>query len=98
MLLSWNSDHAFDCHILKRNLSYCYKTYPDIRHEDLDKIISARIPDPDEDPILYNLVKDWMVHGPCGDRCKDESGNCSKKFPRAYIRGMNVVLIIVACN
>ena len=59
----------------------------DIRHEDLDKIISARIPNPAEDPILYNLVKSHMVHGPCGDRCKDDSGNCSKKFPRAYIRG-----------
>lgn len=42
----------------------------------IDKFISATIPDPDEDPILYDLVMKHMIHGPCGDVCF-ENGKCS---------------------
>ncbi|XP_058775634.1 uncharacterized protein LOC131649912 [Vicia villosa] len=38
--------------------------YP--RPEDIDRIISAEVPDPLQHPRLYNLVKSHMVHGPCG--------------------------------
>ncbi|XP_076918409.1 uncharacterized protein LOC143578824 [Bidens hawaiensis] len=35
--------------------------------EDVDKFISAEIPNKDTDPDLYKLVSDHVIHGPCGD-------------------------------
>ncbi|GKD45172.1 hypothetical protein Tco_1269817, partial [Tanacetum coccineum] len=32
----------------------------------IDKYISVKIPDKDEDPELYQIVTDHMMHGPCG--------------------------------
>ncbi|KAI5403741.1 hypothetical protein KIW84_051055 [Lathyrus oleraceus] len=36
-----------------------------LRPEDIDRIISAEVPDPLKEPKLYNLVKTHMVHWPC---------------------------------
>lgn len=55
----------------------------------LDCIISAEIPDPEKDSLLYGIIKANMIHGPCGNSnnrspCM-ESGSCSKKYPRPFI-------------
>ncbi|KAJ6951656.1 hypothetical protein NC653_040948 [Populus alba x Populus x berolinensis] len=34
--------------------------------EDVDSIISAEIPDRHQDPICYDIVSKFMMHGPCG--------------------------------
>nr|XP_036228731.1 uncharacterized protein LOC118682893 [Bactrocera oleae] len=56
----------------------------------IDKIISAEIPDTEEDKNLYDTVIKNMIHGPCGTRnpaspCMKD-GKCSKKYPRELIR------------
>nr|GEW90123.1 ATP-dependent DNA helicase PIF1-like [Tanacetum cinerariifolium] len=52
----------------------------------IDKYISSEIPNKDEDPELYQLVTDHMMHGPCGA----DNPSCpstvdyksTKKFPK----------------
>ncbi|XP_058774037.1 uncharacterized protein LOC131648280 [Vicia villosa] len=55
----------------------------------IDNIICAEIPDPQVHPILYNLVKAHMMHGPCGlsrptSQCM-KNRQCSKFFPKKFI-------------
>ena len=59
---------------------------------DIDRLISAEIPDPATQPILHDIVKETMMHGPCGildgkafDKTPCQStGKCSKNFPKAF--------------
>lgn len=55
---------------------------------DIDKIISSEIPDPNQHPQLYSLVKKHMIHGPCGlarigSPCM-RNDKCSNYFPKQY--------------
>ena len=56
--------------------------------QDVDKVISAQIPDPNEYPLAYKTVINSMIHGRCGNlnlisSCM-KNGLCSKKYPRAF--------------
>ncbi|XP_020266488.1 uncharacterized protein LOC109841977 [Asparagus officinalis] len=51
-----------------------------------DKYVSAEIPNQYENPILYELVKKHMMHGPCGELdmknvCM-QNGECKYHYPR----------------
>jgi hypothetical protein len=62
----------------------------ELSEADVDRIISARVPNPDSEPELYRLVCSKMVHGPCnagltGGHCQSTRiGKCSKFFPCDY--------------
>ncbi|XP_057418906.1 uncharacterized protein LOC130713124 [Lotus japonicus] len=56
--------------------------------EDIDKHVSAELPDPKVYPNLYKAVSSYMMHGPCGvvdpkSVCMVD-GKCSKHFPKKF--------------
>lgn len=56
----------------------------------IDKVVCAEIPDPNQDPILFNIITTKMIHGPCGNLnpvspCMKED-RCSKKFPNQFVK------------
>ncbi|KAK3211994.1 hypothetical protein Dsin_016700 [Dipteronia sinensis] len=55
---------------------------------DIDRIISAAIPDEKEDPTLFAALETYMKYGPCeqanlNSPCM-KGGKCSKRFPKKF--------------
>ncbi|XP_021986828.1 uncharacterized protein LOC110883349 [Helianthus annuus] len=78
----------------KRGLPHCHLLlWVDEAHKikdasQLDEYISTEIPDPINEPTLYKIVTDSMMHGPCGMARPNSPcmalGSCTKKFPKDY--------------
>ncbi|XP_046745660.1 uncharacterized protein LOC124410953 [Diprion similis] len=62
---------------------------------DVDEIVSAEIPDKTRYPLLYDIVKQCMIHGPCGQQnvnspCVDiKTNRCIKRFLKDYVSETN---------
>ncbi|XP_053968313.1 uncharacterized protein LOC128869734 [Anastrepha ludens] len=60
-----------------------------IRPNEIDHVISAEIPDYNEDPLLHEVITKNMINGPCGilnpiSPCMVK-GKCSKRYPRQLV-------------
>ncbi|GKA96641.1 DNA helicase [Tanacetum coccineum] len=67
--------------------------------EDVDRFISAELPDPRIDPEGYNVVSELMMHGPCGAVSMKapcmKGDKCSKKFPKNSIRRPSLMKMVM---
>lgn len=57
--------------------------------ESYDQVVSAELPDINENPYLHKLVKKHMMHGPCGylnptNSCMKKKGFCKFKYPKNF--------------
>ncbi|XP_072090405.1 uncharacterized protein [Arachis hypogaea] len=56
--------------------------------DDIDKHITAEIPNKNKRPNLHETVQNYMVHGPCGLYNKNspymKNGSCSKFYPKEF--------------
>lgn len=54
----------------------------------IDSCIRAYWPDPNTEPLLYETIKNCMVHGPCGALNPNapcmENGKCTKGYPKPF--------------
>ena len=79
-----------------RRLWHCHlslKVAENIDIELLDSLITCEIPDAETEPELYDLVKNFMVHGPCGSlnknspcmvENKDKKLACRANYPKPF--------------
>jgi hypothetical protein len=61
-----------------------------IKADQIDSVISAELPNPEQDPILSHVIQKNMIHGPCGTinphaACMKD-GKCTKRYPRSLLR------------
>jgi hypothetical protein len=78
----------------KRGLPYAHILlflHSDDKHPtplEINRIISAKVSDLNKDPQAYDVVKQFMIYGPCGSLNPNSSclidNKCSKHFPRKY--------------
>jgi ATP-dependent DNA helicase PIF1 len=75
------------------------KVYSD--PDKIDNVVSAEIPKSVQHPRLHDLVREHMIHGPCGSLnplspCMKEDGDgtstCSKFFPKNFCANTNAAL------
>ncbi|XP_071699966.1 uncharacterized protein [Rutidosis leptorrhynchoides] len=82
----------------KRGLPHCHtllwikSTHKSYEPEDVDRFISAELPDLIRDPNGFKVISEMMMHGPCGSLndkapCMEQTMQepiCSKKFPKPF--------------
>lgn len=78
--------YSIECH--KRSLPHVHILIwleNKIRPDDIDSLICAEIPDPIQDPVLYEIEKIWyMAHVFNTDSKCISNGKCTKKFPKHF--------------
>ncbi|XP_057290909.1 uncharacterized protein LOC130613606 [Hydractinia symbiolongicarpus] len=87
--------HVYVIEFQKRGLPHCHLLLhldPNDKlrdADDIDSVISAEIPNQQEQPELFEIIRSCMIHGPCGylnpnSRCM-EDGVCTKNFPKNFL-------------
>ncbi|XP_058733993.1 uncharacterized protein LOC131605682, partial [Vicia villosa] len=70
-------------------LVFLHHEFRCVNPNDIDKIISAEIPDKEADIELFKIVSSLMIHGPCGAQNKKspcmQNGKCTKYFPKRFL-------------
>ena len=61
-----------------------------IKSDQIDSVISAELPNPQQDPRLFEIICKNMIHSPCGAinlnaPCMKD-GKCTKRYPRQLLR------------
>jgi hypothetical protein len=61
----------------------------------IDTFISAQLPDPTTDPVEFDVVSSFMVHGPCGPGVAYSPcmtyGSCSKFYPKQFCEHTSIL-------
>lgn len=71
----------------KRGLPHCHLLLwlkHKIRSHEIDKFVCAEIPNPVKSPRLHRIVTNFMMHACSPKYCLDETGKCSKRFPKLF--------------
>ncbi len=64
-------------------LIFLHEPHKLLTPEAIDSCISAEIPDPETQPLLYETVTKYMLHA-CSDTYCLKNGKCSKGFPKEF--------------
>jgi hypothetical protein len=68
--------------------------------ENIDSLMSSEFPE--DNPELLELIKKFMVHGPCGDQNHNApcmvNGKCSKGFPKQFKEETSITEDSYACT
>jgi hypothetical protein len=68
--------------------------------ENIDSLMSSEFPE--DNPELLELIKKFMVHGPCGDQNRNApcmvNGKCSKGFPKQFREETSITEDSYACT
>ncbi|CAK1582844.1 unnamed protein product [Parnassius mnemosyne] len=79
--VEWQKPGLPHAHIL---ICFINKIHP----EDIDSLISAEIPDPSTDQLLFDIVTTNMIRGPCGALNRSSpymvDGKCTNRFPKDF--------------
>lgn len=91
------SAHMYTIEWQKRGLPHSHSLIwlsDRLRPEQIDQIISAELPDPDQDPVLFQTISRNMIHNICGQqnphaRCMERRPNgeivCGSNYPRPFL-------------
>jgi hypothetical protein len=67
-----------------------FNTHDQFQVSPTQSIISAELPNREEDPVLFEIITKHMVHGPCGQINPNSSCmvdiKCTKKYPRELLQ------------
>ena len=83
--------YVYSIEFQKRGLPHCHMLFildesdKPRTVDDIDRIVSAEIPDPVTHPLAHETVTTSMIHGPCGmlnpEAVCMKNGKCSKNYP-----------------